>query len=114
MSYSQLLLTTPLEKSFPVFNFLSNQNVPLFLPLKLQEQCSFSWDWGPAFPSQGIWKDVRIEAYNISQLDYLTFLPIYGKPRIVISSFYFFSLLLITQIVFIIWDMGIFFRDILK
>ncbi|XP_050011677.1 beta-mannosidase isoform X3 [Alexandromys fortis] len=44
-----------------------------------KEQCSFSWDWGPAFPSQGIWKDVRIEAYNISQLDYLTFLPIYDN-----------------------------------
>ncbi|XP_057649129.1 beta-mannosidase isoform X2 [Chionomys nivalis] len=44
-----------------------------------KEQCSFSWDWGPAFPSQGIWKDVRIEAYNISHLDYLTFLPIYDN-----------------------------------
>ncbi|KAF1483818.1 Beta-mannosidase, partial [Pygoscelis antarcticus] len=29
-----------------------------------KEQCSFSWDWGPSFPTQGIWKDVRIEAYN--------------------------------------------------
>ncbi|KAJ8925684.1 hypothetical protein NQ315_009531 [Exocentrus adspersus] len=27
-------------------------------------QASFSWDWGPAFPSVGIWKDVHIEAYN--------------------------------------------------
>lgn len=99
-----------------MFNFFkSPERTSLFLPLKLQEQCSFSWDWGPAFPSQGIWKDVRIEAYNISRLDYLTFLPVYGKPRIVISSFYFFlSLLLITKIVFIIWNMGIFFRDILK
>ncbi|KAK7819384.1 hypothetical protein U0070_025412 [Myodes glareolus] len=44
-----------------------------------KEQCSFSWDWGPAFPSQGIWKDVRIEAYNISRLDYLTFLPVYDN-----------------------------------
>lgn len=73
-----------------MFNFFkSPERTSLFLPLKLQEQCSFSWDWGPAFPSQGIWKDVRIEAYNISRLDYLTFLPVYGKPRIVISSFFF-------------------------
>ncbi|XP_051021441.1 beta-mannosidase [Acomys russatus] len=42
-------------------------------------QCSFSWDWGPAFPSQGIWKDVRIEAYNISHLNYFTFLPVYDN-----------------------------------
>ncbi|XP_075222154.1 beta-mannosidase-like [Lycorma delicatula] len=27
-------------------------------------QASFSWDWGPAFPSVGIWKDVEIEAFN--------------------------------------------------
>ncbi|XP_015514937.1 beta-mannosidase [Neodiprion lecontei] len=24
-------------------------------------QASFSWDWGPAFPSIGIWKDVEVE-----------------------------------------------------
>lgn len=27
-------------------------------------QSSFSWDWGPSFPSTGIWKSIRIEAYN--------------------------------------------------
>lgn len=42
-----------------------------------KEQCSFSWDWGPSFPSQGIWKDIRIEAYNGLRLDYLTFTPYY-------------------------------------
>ncbi|CAG2172114.1 unnamed protein product, partial [Oppiella nova] len=25
---------------------------------------SFSWDWGPAFPTQGIWKPIGIEAYD--------------------------------------------------
>ncbi|XP_054550588.1 beta-mannosidase isoform X2 [Talpa occidentalis] len=42
-----------------------------------KEQCSFSWDWGPSFPTQGIWKDVSIEAYNICHLNYLTFAPLY-------------------------------------
>ncbi|KAG8519394.1 Beta-mannosidase, partial [Galemys pyrenaicus] len=42
-----------------------------------KEQCSFSWDWGPAFPTQGIWKDVSIEAYNVCHLKYLTFAPLY-------------------------------------
>ncbi|XP_048365176.1 beta-mannosidase isoform X2 [Sphaerodactylus townsendi] len=37
-----------------------------------KEQCSFSWDWGPSFPTQGIWKDVRIEAYNLCQLIYFS------------------------------------------
>nr|XP_006824165.1 PREDICTED: beta-mannosidase-like [Saccoglossus kowalevskii] len=29
-----------------------------------KEQCSFSWDWGPAFAPQGIWKNIHIEAWN--------------------------------------------------
>ncbi|KAF2901224.1 hypothetical protein ILUMI_04960 [Ignelater luminosus] len=31
-------------------------------------QASFAWDWGPAFPSMGIWKPVYLEAYNSSVL----------------------------------------------
>lgn len=27
-------------------------------------QASFSWDWGPAVPSVGIWKAVQLELYN--------------------------------------------------
>ncbi|KAI8425277.1 hypothetical protein MSG28_007059 [Choristoneura fumiferana] len=27
-------------------------------------QASFGWDWGPAFPSVGLWKPVYIEVYN--------------------------------------------------
>ncbi|XP_045208111.2 beta-mannosidase-like isoform X1 [Mercenaria mercenaria] len=27
-------------------------------------QCSFSWDWGPSFPTQGIWKDIYIQGYD--------------------------------------------------
>ncbi|XP_036046975.1 beta-mannosidase isoform X2 [Onychomys torridus] len=44
-----------------------------------KEQCSFSWDWGPSFPSQGIWRAVRLEAYNIAHMDYLTFSTIYDN-----------------------------------
>ncbi|BFZ06433.1 hypothetical protein BsWGS_09472 [Bradybaena similaris] len=29
-----------------------------------KEQCSFSWDWGPSFPTQGIWKPIYIDAYD--------------------------------------------------
>eukprot|EP01084_Bolivina_argentea_P281133 480969_1 len=28
------------------------------------EPCSFSWDWGPAFASVGVWKDLYLQAYN--------------------------------------------------
>uniref|UniRef100_A0A673TDD3 Beta-mannosidase n=1 Tax=Suricata suricatta TaxID=37032 RepID=A0A673TDD3_SURSU len=46
---------------------------------KRYEQSSFSWDWGPSFPTQGIWKDVRIEAYNICHLNFFTFSPMYDN-----------------------------------
>lgn len=42
-------------------------------------QSSFSWDWGPSFPTQGIWKDVRIEAFNIYNLLYFSVTPHYVK-----------------------------------
>ncbi|VCX37016.1 unnamed protein product, partial [Gulo gulo] len=44
-----------------------------------KEQSSFGWDWGPSFPTQGIWKDVRIEAYNICHLNYFVSSPIYDN-----------------------------------
>ncbi|XP_040822704.1 beta-mannosidase [Ochotona curzoniae] len=44
-----------------------------------KEQCSFSWDWGPAFPTQGIWRDVRVEAYDVCHLRYVTFSPVYDN-----------------------------------
>uniref|UniRef100_A0AAR2LMV0 Beta-mannosidase n=1 Tax=Pygocentrus nattereri TaxID=42514 RepID=A0AAR2LMV0_PYGNA len=36
-------------------------------------QCSFSWDWGPSFPTLGIWKDVRLESFDTLRL--LSFVP---------------------------------------
>ncbi|XP_051901716.1 beta-mannosidase isoform X2 [Pristis pectinata] len=57
-----------------------------------KEQCSFSWDWGPSFPTQGIWKDIRIEVYNICHLTYLTATSVYDEARqkwsVEIESFY--------------------------
>ncbi|CAL1537672.1 unnamed protein product [Lymnaea stagnalis] len=29
-----------------------------------KEQCSFSWDWGPSFPTQGIWKPIYLDTFN--------------------------------------------------
>ncbi|CAH1280029.1 unnamed protein product [Diabrotica balteata] len=34
-------------------------------------QASFSWDWGPSFPSVGIWKDVYIQAFSESVIRYV-------------------------------------------
>ncbi|KYB26528.1 beta-mannosidase [Tribolium castaneum] len=34
-------------------------------------QASFAWDWGPALPSMGIWKEVFLQAYNSSVIRYV-------------------------------------------
>merc|ERR1712096_50372 len=34
-----------------------------------KEQSSFSWDWGPAFATQGIWKPAYLQFYSESILD---------------------------------------------
>ncbi|XP_063705099.1 beta-mannosidase [Culicoides brevitarsis] len=36
-------------------------------------QASFSWDWGPAVPSMGIWKPVYLEFYNTAQIRDVTY-----------------------------------------
>lgn len=36
-------------------------------------QASFSWDWGPAVPSIGIWKPVFFEVYNTAQIRDVTY-----------------------------------------
>uniref|UniRef100_A0A336MH08 beta-mannosidase n=1 Tax=Culicoides sonorensis TaxID=179676 RepID=A0A336MH08_CULSO len=41
-------------------------------------QASFSWDWGPAVPSMGIWKPVYFEVYNTAQIRDVTELSALG------------------------------------
>lgn len=31
--------------------------------------CQFGWDWGPQLPPIGIWKDIRLEAYEDARID---------------------------------------------
>ncbi|XP_069119569.1 beta-mannosidase-like isoform X2 [Argopecten irradians] len=35
-------------------------------------QSSFSWDWGPSFPTQGIWKHIYVRSYDHGVIDYVT------------------------------------------
>ncbi|GHC00412.1 beta-mannosidase [Cerasicoccus arenae] len=34
-----------------------------------KQQCSFGWDWGPRFATSGIWRPIRIEAWEDCRLD---------------------------------------------
>lgn len=42
-----------------------------------KEQSSFSWDWGPSFPTLGLWKEVRLEAFHTLRLLRLSAVPFY-------------------------------------
>ncbi|XP_061103135.1 beta-mannosidase isoform X2 [Conger conger] len=41
---------------------------------------SFSWDWGPSFPTLGLWGGVHLEAYDSLRLLYLTTTPARDGP----------------------------------
>ena len=32
-----------------------------------KEQCSFGWDWGARFPTSGVWRDIRLEAWDTAR-----------------------------------------------
>lgn len=47
----------------------SKQNGECHVNMLRKMQASFSWDWGPAFPDQGIWRDISIESFNSSLIE---------------------------------------------
>ncbi|XP_064488177.1 beta-mannosidase-like isoform X2 [Ornithodoros turicata] len=53
-------------KEYPVYPICppSLQNGNCHINHMRKMQCAFSWDWGPSFPSQGIWKHIAVEAYS--------------------------------------------------
>lgn len=42
-------------------------------------QSSFSWDWGPSLPTLGLWKEVRLEAWDTLRLVHLSTVPSYSS-----------------------------------
>ncbi|XP_019953631.2 beta-mannosidase isoform X1 [Paralichthys olivaceus] len=44
-----------------------------------KEQSSFSWDWGPSFPTMGLWKGVHVEAFDVLQLVQVSSVPLYNS-----------------------------------
>lgn len=44
----------------------------------VKEQRSFSWDWGPSFPTMGLWKEVRLVPFDVLHLIQLSSVPLYG------------------------------------
>ncbi|PIK35662.1 putative beta-mannosidase isoform X2 [Apostichopus japonicus] len=44
-----------------------------------KEQCSFSWDWGPAFAPQGVWKNLSIQAFDAAVITDVLAIPLPNK-----------------------------------
>lgn len=59
---------------YPIIDFL----IEFLVSWCFQAQSSFSWDWGPSFPTLGIWKGVRLEVFNTSRVLSYTTSPKYG------------------------------------
>ena len=45
-------------------------------PYIRKAQYSFGWDWGPRLPTAGIWRRVKIIAYDKARLGYISALPL--------------------------------------
>lgn len=55
-----------LRSSYPVYPLCppAVQNGQCHVNFIRKMPCSFSWDWGPSFPSTGIWKSIGLEGYS--------------------------------------------------
>uniref|UniRef100_A0A1A8CE61 Beta-mannosidase n=1 Tax=Nothobranchius kadleci TaxID=1051664 RepID=A0A1A8CE61_NOTKA len=85
----KVVLVSPVLYAFKQSKAHSSYSVPPECPPDVQkgechvnfirkEQSSFSWDWGPSFPTLGLWKGIRLEAFDILQLIQFSSFPLYN------------------------------------
>ncbi len=48
--------------------------------------CQFGWDWGPQLPPIGIWKDIRLEAYDSARISEVHLRQKHDKGNVTISA----------------------------
>ncbi|KAJ7988817.1 hypothetical protein DPEC_G00313130 [Dallia pectoralis] len=83
-------LLSPVEYSSGRSQAHSSYTVPPDCPPPVQKgechvnfirktQSSFSWDWGPSFPTMGLWKSVGLEAFDALRLTHLSIVPVYNS-----------------------------------
>lgn len=58
--------------------YLKQWDITVLIFCVFQAQSSFSWDWGPSFPTLGIWKGVRLQSFNTLRLLSFTANPKHG------------------------------------
>jgi beta-mannosidase len=58
-------------------NLLNRDETPFGLPeeraLTRKAPYQFGWDWGPEFPTMGIWKDVKLQGWSKAKIENYTF-----------------------------------------
>ena len=47
-----------------------------------KEQCNFDWDWGPKVVTCGIWRDIKLVAYNNARIDAIQILQAHSKNSV--------------------------------
>ncbi len=47
-----------------------------------KEQCNFDWDWGPKVVTCGIWRDIKLVAYNNARIDAIQILQAHSKNTV--------------------------------
>jgi len=48
--------------------------------------CHYGWDWGPQLPPIGIWKDIRLEAFNLTRLSEIHLRQIHENGAVTIKA----------------------------
>jgi len=48
--------------------------------------CQFGWDWGPQLPPIGIWKDIRLEAYEGARLENVHLRQIHKDGQVTVEA----------------------------
>ena len=48
--------------------------------------CHYGWDWGPKLPPTGIWRELRLEAYQTARLSDVHLRQIHAKKGVTISA----------------------------
>ncbi len=48
--------------------------------------CQFGWDWGPQLPPIGIWKDIRLEAFDAARIADVHLRQLHADGKVTISA----------------------------
>ena len=47
-----------------------------------KEQCSFGWDWGPRFPTSGVWLPIRLESWDTNRIESVRVVQTHGRAGV--------------------------------